>query len=76
MYKYIFSRPQKTKKPKMTPANIYASIHAFPAGIFNDHINMVNILILYLCGTIWLRELLVAAGNISVSLGSPMGGKH
>ena len=44
--KYIFSRPQEIKKPKMTPANIYASIHAFPAGIFNDHINRVNILIL------------------------------
>ena len=43
MYKYIFSRPRKTQKPKMTPANICASIHAFPAGIFNDHVNRVNI---------------------------------
>ena len=46
MYKYISSRPQKTKKPKMTPANIYASIHAFLAGIFNDHVNRVYIPIL------------------------------
>ena len=46
MYKYIFSRPQKTKKAKMALANIYASIHAFPAGIFNEHVNRVNIPIL------------------------------
>ena len=36
--KYIFSRRQKTKKPKRTPANIFASIY--------DHINRVNIPIL------------------------------